>query len=240
MITYRYSNIQGMGGSGPGVVNVSPQFVNVNNGDYRLRPGSPMIDSGSFNSVYYTPPATDIRGLPRIRGAKLDIGAYEAQALAHHPASAGQIGAYSGGPWDVLKINGSAGGLWRKVTVPIGTSSSLEMDQPPTAAGPVHFSVFGILGEANFDSVVTVPLGIGDMMFAPAPMIPFLHPSFFTLASTVGTLGLYAPIFNATPTPWNSGPGPAIPFPMLMTLQGIIEESPGVYVPTNALIFEVK
>ena len=26
----------------------------------------------------------------------------------------------------------------------------------------------------------------------------------------------------------------------LTALQGIIEESPGVYVPTNALIFEVK
>ncbi len=78
------------------------------------------------------------------------------------------------------------------------------------------------------------------MMFAPAPMIPFLHPSFFTLASSVGTLGFYAPLFSATQTPWISAPIPAIPFPLLVSLQGIVEETPGVFVATNALIYEVK
>ncbi len=81
---------------------------------------------------------------------------------------------------------------------------------------------------------------LASLCLEAAAIIPCIHPSFFTLASTVGPLGLYASIFQATPTPWNSGPGPGIPFPLLITIQGVLEEAPGVFLPTNALIFEVK
>ena len=54
----------------------------------------------------------------------------------------------------------------------------------------------------------------------------------------MGQIGFYAPLFPASPTPWMSGPGPGIPFPFLMTIQGIIEESPGVFVPTKERHFE--
>ncbi len=238
-ITFQNSNIRGQAGTGPGVVDVNPLFVDPLSGDYRLQPGSPAIDSGTLSPTF-TQPLLDVRGLPRVRGVAADMGAIESQSLAHHPASAGTVGISAGGPFDILTMNGSAGDLFRRVEVSIGTASSLEMGQPPYLAAPLPFSIFGILGEAGFDSVINVPLGIGDMMFAPCPMIPFVSPSFFTLASTFGPLGLCAPLFSATPTPWTSGLGPAIPFPLLITIQGVIEESPGVYVPTNALIFEVK
>ncbi len=233
------SNLQGMSGSGPGIISVAALFVDGPNGDYRLRPGSPMIDAGTVNPLF-SQPLTDVRGLPRVRGGTVDMGAYEAQSLAHHPASAGRVGQNAGGPFDILTMNGSKGDIFRRVEIPIGGSASIEMAQPVHLAAPRQLSVFGILGEANFDSVINVPLGIGDMMFAPAPMLPFLHPSFFTMASSVGPLGFYAPIFPATPTPWLSGLGASLPFPLLITLQGVLEESPGVFVPTNALIFEVK
>ncbi len=239
LVTWQNSNIQGQANLGPGVIDVIAMFVAGQSGDFRLRPGSPMIDAGTLNPTF-TQGAGDVRDWPRIRNGRVDMGAYEAQSLAHHPASAGTVGAAAGGPYDILKMNGTSGGIMRHLEVAIGTSSTLEMDQPPHLIGPLQFSIFGIIGEANFDSVINVPLGIGDMMFAPAPMIPFLHPSFFTLASSVGQLGFYAPLFSATPTPWNSGFGPAIPFPLKITIQGIIEEAPGVFAPTNALIFEVK
>ncbi len=238
-LTVSNSNIQGQAGMGPNVVDVPALFVDPNNGDYRLRPGSPMIDAGVTNPTFPRS-SGDVRGLPRIRGSAADMGAYEAQSLAHHPASRGRAGENNGGPFDLLTMNGSAGGMFRRVEVPIGASSSLEMAQPPYLTAPVQYAIYGILGEANFDSVINVPLGIGDMMFAPAPMIPWPHPSFFMLASTFGPIGFWQPLFTAMPTPWSSGPGPAIPFPFLMTIQGILEEGPGVYVPTNALIFEVK
>ncbi len=234
-----YSNIQGGNVTGPGVVTIAAQFVDGLNGDYRLVPGSPMIDAGATNPIFARG-SMDVRGLPRVHNGTVDMGAFEAQGLVLHPASAGRVGENAGGPYDVLTINGSKGNALREIEVSIGASVSLEMEQPPHLSTPLNFSIFGFLGEANFDSVVNVPLGIGDMMFTPAPMFPFLHPNFFTMASTVGQLGFYAPLFSATPTPWISGPGPAIPIPLLLTLQGVIEESPGVFVPTNALIFEVK
>src|SRR5205823_870704 len=43
----------------------------------RLIFGSPAIDAG--DPAFLPPPATDQRGLPRVSGAHIDIGAYEAQ-----------------------------------------------------------------------------------------------------------------------------------------------------------------
>jgi hypothetical protein len=50
-----------------------PMFKDLANGDLHLLPGSPAIDQVD------TGPATDIEGNPRPRGARFDIGAYEAQ-----------------------------------------------------------------------------------------------------------------------------------------------------------------
>ena len=64
---------------GPGILTgIDPLFVNPDSGDFRLQPCSPLIDAG--NSAYVSPgDSTDLAGLPRIRGAAVDIGAYEAQ-----------------------------------------------------------------------------------------------------------------------------------------------------------------
>jgi hypothetical protein len=50
-----------------------PMFKDLANGDLHLLPGSPAIDQADSG------PATDIEGNPRPRGARFDIGAYEAQ-----------------------------------------------------------------------------------------------------------------------------------------------------------------
>ncbi|HEY3413802.1 MAG TPA: choice-of-anchor Q domain-containing protein [Armatimonadota bacterium] len=53
-----------------------PLFVNPASGDYHLKPGSPMIDAGDDSVVQ--PGDTDLDGMPRIRGAHVDMGCYEA------------------------------------------------------------------------------------------------------------------------------------------------------------------
>ena len=55
--------------------NVDPLFVDPENGDLSLLPGSPMIDAGYPGTPDL--PSTDIAGQPRVIGGVVDIGAYE-------------------------------------------------------------------------------------------------------------------------------------------------------------------
>jgi hypothetical protein len=88
-------NIQGSGGSGSswfdsqiqdggGNIDADPMFVDSANGDYRLLPGSPSIDTG-LNSIIdinmdgNPDILADMDGNPRIIGDIVDMGAYEYQ-----------------------------------------------------------------------------------------------------------------------------------------------------------------
>lgn len=66
--------------NGPLLTQVSPGFVDAAQGDYRLKPCSPLINAGNSDLV----PAniTDIVGQPRIQGAAVDIGPYESGVLS--------------------------------------------------------------------------------------------------------------------------------------------------------------
>jgi hypothetical protein len=54
---------------------VDPLFVDPENGDLSLLPGSPMIDAGYPGTPNL--PSTDLAGQPRVIGGVVDIGAYE-------------------------------------------------------------------------------------------------------------------------------------------------------------------
>jgi hypothetical protein len=85
-----WNNLIGTGGSGGLIDGVQGNRVGVSDpglaplGNYggptqtmALLPGSPAIDAG--NNSFVTPGATDQRGLPRIAGGTVDIGAFEFQ-----------------------------------------------------------------------------------------------------------------------------------------------------------------
>ena len=61
---------------GPGNFTNDPQFVDAAAGNYRLKAGSPCIDTGSNELVLAT---MDLDGNPRIVGGVVDVGAYEFQ-----------------------------------------------------------------------------------------------------------------------------------------------------------------
>ena len=70
--------------AGLGNTGLDPKFVNAASGNYRLRPGSPCIDTG--NGAYASW-AFDLDGNDRIIGPRVDMGAYEFDPTAILPAS---------------------------------------------------------------------------------------------------------------------------------------------------------
>jgi hypothetical protein len=60
-------------------LNTDPGFVNAPAGDYRLAPGSALIDAGDPAGLALGESPTDLLGAPRLTGARTDIGAYEFQ-----------------------------------------------------------------------------------------------------------------------------------------------------------------
>lgn len=90
-VTFRYSIIEGSGGSaawnpvigidGGHNMDVDPLFISVLNRDARLGPGSPAIDAGDASAPNIPP--TDLDGNLRIIGAGNDLGAYEFNDPTH-------------------------------------------------------------------------------------------------------------------------------------------------------------
>jgi hypothetical protein len=62
-----------------------PDFVNPSGGNYRLAPGSPLIDAGDPSGLAAGESSTDLDGNPRIVGAH-DVGAYELQPFTAPPS----------------------------------------------------------------------------------------------------------------------------------------------------------
>lgn len=69
--------IAGMPRTATGTFEGDPQFVDAANGNYRLAPGSPLIDAGTDTPAGGLA-AFDIDGASRIQGTQVDIGAFEA------------------------------------------------------------------------------------------------------------------------------------------------------------------
>lgn len=61
-----------------GNMNVDPGYIGFLN--YRLAPGSPLVDAG-IERYMVTIPVTDMDALPRVVGPAIDIGAFERQTL---------------------------------------------------------------------------------------------------------------------------------------------------------------
>jgi hypothetical protein len=93
-VTINYTNVEG-GFPGTGNMDTDPQFVDPDNGDFRLSLGSPCIDAGHNNAIAGLA-ATDLDGNPRFADdpatgdtgcgvpVVVDMGAYEYQG---NPAS---------------------------------------------------------------------------------------------------------------------------------------------------------
>ena len=146
----------------------------------------------------------------------------------------GSVGVGAGGPYDVVKVNGSAGGLLRDVTTTVGSTFSIGVDQPPTTASPTGFYLAGVFGRPAPNALFSLPIGIGDMCFVlPFPSATATE---FIVAESFGFNNAMIP---ATLTPWSVSIAGGLPFAIQLTFQGVVEESPGVFRTTNAVTLNI-
>ncbi|HSE12702.1 MAG TPA: choice-of-anchor Q domain-containing protein, partial [Rudaea sp.] len=168
----------GTAASASGTLHVDPGFVG--NGDFHLAPNSPLIDAG-VNDPAGGVTGVDLDGAARIRGAAVDLGAYESSASVAGPA----IGAGFSGNWfdptagqdghgfqiEVLPDNGMLA-IWF-VFNPQGTAQSWIYAQGVYATGSNSVTVPAFLETGgrfppNFNSsmLTTTPWGSLTFTFA--------------------------------------------------------------------------
>jgi VCBS repeat protein len=138
-------------------------------------------------------------------------------------------------PVDVLSINGSAGGAYRRVNLGIGAPLTFEIMQPPSTAAPASFAVFGELGPT--DNLSPFATAVGPFAIQPAPLVSSANT--FVLADGIGVSS--NAVLTAAPAPWSVMVSNGLPFPVTFTVQGAIQDdtSASGYSVTNAVVVHV-
>jgi len=220
-------NITG-GYPGTGNVDIDPVFLDPLAGNFHIDVTSPCVDT----AVPWLSPPVDRDGNIRPFDGSADIGAYEYVA-AMPPAGVGTTGSTSGGPIDVLSIDGTFGGTNRRIDAVFGDVIVLGVMGLPSSTIPSRFILWGHFGGPSiFERYATV---LGDLSFTPA-IVAAEDAGLFTVANSfwIDPIAL----LMATPAPWSQ----AVTIPSVslrVALQGVIEETPGVYSITNGLTLNV-
>lgn len=152
------------------------------------------------------------------------------------PAASGTMTTGTGTVYNALLVNGSAGGFARKVDVPIGGSIAISVQQPPTTTIPAPFAIYGMFGVPSPMQSTALPLGIGNLVLPPCPLAPG-QPTLFTLTSNVVPDG--CAVTASTPTPWRTVASQGLPFPLIVTFQGVLYDFSAGWRITNAVTLEV-
>ncbi len=149
------------------------------------------------------------------------------------PCAAGNVGVGMGGPYDVLFVNGSSGGLPRIVDVNLDTPFSLAMNQPPTNPYPAPFAVAAVIGLPAASDITPLPFGIGDSCLPATPG----YPGYFILTNSF-VAPPNGPV-TSTPAPW-AWSHQGLPFPFTLTFQGVIQGTPSLVQLTNAVALRIR
>lgn len=153
-------------------------------------------------------------------------------------AGGGNVGIAGGGPFELLRIDGSAGGDARTVSVARGQSFTLSVDYPATnASGRAPFALWGRLGTPS-PSDFFYAGGVGALSFAPCPL-----GAGFTLLDNVG-LGTCAAALPSAPLragqSWSFTFPNGLGAPVEVTLQGVVFGLENTLQVTNAVVLEVR
>ncbi len=91
-------------------VDVDPQFFDPVNGDYHLRGTSPLVNTGTNGAPSL--PTTDLDGEPRVFNGTVDLGCYEFNNAALHPADLNSDWTISGAEFNAYAVAWKNGQTW--------------------------------------------------------------------------------------------------------------------------------
>lgn len=196
---------------------------------------NPETQAGTFAKISTVTPA-----LRHSAGYRNDGTTMWSQSVTNDPAlgaaANGTVGVGSGGPFDVLFVNGSAGGMPRRVDIALSSSITIDLVQPSTNPFPAAFLLVGYVGVPGPEHVTTLPFGIGSLCI-PSPQLTPGYPGSFVLANSYGPDS--QALLPATLTPWTAVVA-GLPFPFQFTLQGVIAQDPGSVRATNGVLINVE
>jgi Right handed beta helix region len=235
------SNIEGapsgLGATVSNLMDIDPQFRDAASGDYRLAFGSPMI-----NAAIGAGSGTDFEGQSRSMFGAPDIGADECDDVAYSTAANGDvIDPATAEVQPTLTVLGDDGGPDHRVDLGLSQTWTVEWNAPDFLALPPDFAIFAAVVEPTLESVVTLPLGLGDMAFLPCPLLPSQEGTLFTLATTVSGLSCSAvlPAMPGSPN-WSSPSIPGLGIPLDVAFQAVMIDSAGNSSISNLVIARVR
>lgn len=230
-IAVRWSDVQG-GYPGVGNINQDPLFTNPQNGVFSLQMASPCIDSGDPTTVDPDGTRSDMgmrANLPYLHG-------FGAGSATCEPC-------YGPAPHvTLLTVNGTAGGLLRRVDLAVGQPLTVGMGTCAFASN-LAFGIAGIVGVPSYADQTALPQ-LGGMSFVPCTIAP-TAPGTFTLTNNLLAFDPCGAILPSTPPPWSFTAPNGLPVPAQIVLQGFLLQAPqlcsnGLRLrTTNAIIVNV-
>ena len=128
-------------------------------------------------------------------------------------------------------------GLDRVDRLAIGQDLDYSMLQPFANPNPANFALFAYLGVPPSYLELTLPFGIGPVLWLPCTASP-ANPIGFLVTNSTG-LDPCPQLVSSTPTPWRFTHVGGLPFPLTVTFYGIVEETPATLSVTNAVVLVI-
>lgn len=190
------------------------------------------VDGDGFAEVLVGTPSSDVGGNAT---GSVQVVSY---GLFLGDCARGNLPDGMGGTFDLIRINGTAGGPPRRVDLGLGVPFTVSFLQPPALAAPAYYYAFALVGFPNPLDAADPGFGVGTLCFLP----PILAPFDTRLVLAANSLVPYDPtaLFPAaTPAPYAITLPAGLAFPLRVAAQGVVFDPTGI-LRTNAILLDVK
>jgi hypothetical protein len=190
------------------------------------------FDGDGFAEVLAGTPASDVGGSATGSVAVVSFGPFLGSCAA------GALSDGAGGTFDMIRLNGTGGGVPRRVDLAVGAPLTVSFVQPPTVASPAYYYAFGLVGVPTSADASDPGFGVGTLCFLP-PILSPLDPRLVLVANPLLPFDATALFPIATPATYSVTLPSGIGFPIRVAAQGVVFDGVNI-VRTNAVLLNVQ